>query len=97
MRLSVLSQFKESASVYDDILAGTILLYFSYRRHILALASGQSEQQCCVYIFIFYEALWLKAGFYGFVDAPKRRNNLRVSLGACDKLHQHYNKSKKSS
>jgi len=31
--------------------------------------------------FVFYEALWLKARFYGFVDAPQRRNNLRVSLG----------------
>lgn len=92
MRLSVLSQFKESASVYDNILAGTIFLYFPHRRHTYICTYWQVAKvnrsgscwrwkgQICMY-FVFYEALWLKARVYGFVDAPQRRNNLRVSLG----------------
>lgn len=40
------------------------------------LASGQSGSKN---IFVFYGALRLKASFYGFVGASKRRNILRVS------------------
>lgn len=92
MRLSVLSPFKESArlvGVYDNILAGTIFFILSYRyMYLPPLTYWQLAKVGVavavagkIYIFVFYEALWLKASFYGFVDThfSQSRNILRVS------------------